>query len=144
MIVIRPMETEDVAQVSDMENQYFSMPWSSQALMEAVTAGQTLYMVAEESGEILAYCGMYCILDEGNINQVAVREDKRGLGIGRKLLQEFMQKGQELGINAYTLEVRVSNRPAIRLYETCGFVTEAVRKNFYQNPVEDAYIMWKR
>lgn len=144
MIIVRPMKPEDVKQVSDMENEYFSMPWSSQALLEAALGEQTLYMVAEEKGEIIAYCGMYCILDEGDINQVAVRKDKRGLGIGRKLLQDFMQKGQERGITAYTLEVRVSNLPAIRLYESCGFVTEAVRKNFYEKPCEDAYIMWKR
>lgn len=144
MIVIRAMIPEDVVQVSDMEKQYFSMPWSRQALMEAVTGKQTLYMVAAEGEEVLAYCGMYCILDEGSINQVAVRADKRGLGIGKRLLQEFMQKGWEIGIRSYTLEVRVGNLSAIGLYESCGFVKEAVRKDFYQSPKEDAYIMWKR
>jgi len=68
----------------------------------------------------------------------------RGRGIARELLQDFMQNGNRRGIDAYTLEVRVSNRSAIRLYEACGFVTECIRKDFYSLPKEDAYIMWKR
>lgn len=144
MIRIRRMEPEDVEQVLAMEEAYFSVPWSRQALMEAVTGKQTLYMVAEEERKIVAYCGMYCILGEGDINQVAVHETKRGLGIGKRLLQDFLQEGEKIGLNSFTLEVRVSNRAAIRLYESCGFSVEGVRKNFYAKPTEDAYIMWKR
>jgi ribosomal-protein-alanine N-acetyltransferase len=140
------MEQADVEQVFLMEQAYFSMPWSRQALMEAAVGNQTFYMVAadEAKQKIIAYCGMYCIMNEGDINQVAVHEDYRKMGIGKKLLQDFMQQGAQRGIDAYTLEVRVSNTAAIRLYEACGFIIEGKRKNFYEKPVEDAYIMWKR
>ena len=144
MVEFRRMVKEDIACVAQMEKVYFSEPWSCQAFSDALDKKEYFYMVAVQGEEVLAYCGMYQVLDEGNITQVAVREDMRGQGIGRKLLQDFMQKGKRNGVNAYTLEVRVSNQKAIALYEACGFVTECVRKDFYSAPKEDAYIMWKR
>ncbi len=144
MIEFRRMMKADVKQVAQMEKEYFSEPWSEQAFHEALDKKEYLYMVAVRDDEIIAYCGMYQVLDEGNITQVAVRDDMRGRGIAGRLLQDFMQIGKSNGVEAYTLEVRVSNQDAIRLYETCGFVTECVRKDFYSAPKEDAYIMWKR
>lgn len=144
MVEFRLMTKDDVKQVARMECEYFSEPWSEQAFKEALDKKEYFYMVAAQEEEVFAYCGMYQVLDEGNITQVAVRENMRGQGNGRKLLQDFMQKGKRNGVNAYTLEVRVSNQKAIALYEACGFVTECVRKDFYSAPKEDAYIMWKR
>lgn len=144
MLEIRLMQKEDVPCVTRMEEEYFSEPWSARAFEDALDKKEYLYMVAVEGKDVLAYCGMYQVLDEGNITQVAVRSDMRGRGIACKLLQDFMQKGEERGIGAYTLEVRVSNKSAIRTYESCGFVTECVRKDFYASPREDAFIMWKR
>ena len=146
MILIRQMQTSDVAQVSEMEKSYFSVPWTTQALEEITDNQSAFYMVAmdDRSCEVVGYCGMYCILGEGDINQVAVKEACRGKGIGRKLLQDFMQEGIKRGIQTFTLEVRASNAAAIRLYESCGFQIEGTRKNFYDKPREDAYIMWKR
>ncbi len=144
MLEFRLMKKEDVPCVARMEEEYFSEPWSVKAFEDALDKKEYLYMVAVEGQEVVAYCGMYQVLDEGNITQVAVRSDMRGRGIARKLLQDFMQKGQEKGVGAYTLEVRVSNQGAVRAYEACGFVTECVRKDFYASPREDAFIMWKR
>ena len=144
MVEIRLMKKEDVPCVARMEEEYFSEPWSEKAFEDALDKKEYLYMVAVEEQEVVAYCGMYQVLDEGNITQVAVRSDRRGRGVARKLLQDFMQKGQEKGVSAYTLEVRVSNQGAVRVYESCGFVTECVRKDFYAEPKEDAFIMWKR
>lgn len=144
MINTRRMCKEDVLQVAAIEKESFSEPWSAQAFFDALDDSVFMYMVAEYSGEIVGYCGLYKVLEEGNITQVAVREDMRGRGVAGKLLQDFMQNGESVGISAYTLDVRVSNRAAIRLYEKCGFVTECVRKNYYSLPDEDAYIMWKR
>lgn len=144
MVEIRLMKKEDVPCVARMEEEYFSEPWSEKAFEDALDKKEYLYMVAVEEQEVVAYCGMYQVLDEGNITQVAVRSDRRGRGVARKLLQDFMQKGQEKGVSAYTLEVRVSNQGAVRVYESCGFVTECVRKDFYAAPKEDAFIMWKR
>lgn len=144
MVEIRRMQKEDVVQVAQMEQEYFSEPWSEQAFLDALEKKEYLYMVAVQDKEVVAYCGMYRVLDEGNITQVAVRSDMRGRGIGRILLQDFMQNGKANDVQAYTLEVRVSNEPAVRLYEACGFETECIRKDFYSKPKEDAYIMWKR
>ena len=144
MIEFRRMQKKDVVQVAQMEKEYFSEPWSEQAFLEVLDKKEYLYMVAAQGEEILAYCGMYRVLDEGNITQVAVRSDMRRRGIARDLLQDFMQNGKLNGADAYTLEVRVSNQSAICLYEACGFVKESVRKNFYAAPTEDAFIMWKR
>lgn len=68
----------------------------------------------------------------------------RGKGIGKQMLLKLMEEGTGMGVEAFTLEVRKSNGSAIHLYESLGFVTEGVRKNFYEDPVEDALIMWKR
>lgn len=144
MVEIRCMQKEDVPEVARMEEKYFSEPWSRQAFFDVLDKKEYLYMVAAEGGEVIAYCGMYQVLEEGNITQVAVRDDMRGKGIARKLLQDFMQTGKERGVCAYTLEVRVSNESAVRVYEACGFETECVRKDFYEFPKEDAFIMWKR
>ena len=146
MIVFREMMLSDVEQISAMEVAYFSMPWSKQALSEAAAGDQTFYMVAEDiaDGRIVAYCGQYCIMGEGDINQVAVHEAYRRRGIAARLLQDFMQESEKRGIHSFTLEVRVSNTAAIRLYESCGFQIEGTRKGFYDKPKEDAYIMWKR
>lgn len=144
MVEFRRMQKADVKQVARMEQEYFSEPWSERAFLEALDKKEYFYMVAVQGGDVVAYCGMYQVLDEGNITQVAVRDDMRGQGIARRLLQDFMQSGRTNGVDAYTLEVRVSNQSAICLYEACGFVTECVRKDFYAAPKEDAYIMWKR
>ena len=84
------------------------------------------------------------ICHEGDIDKVVVDEKLRGQGIADKLMLELFAKGTARGVEAYTLEVRVGNIPAIRLYEKHGFVSEGVRPKFYEAPVEDALIMWKR
>ena len=83
-------------------------------------------------------------LDEGDITNVVVAKESRGKGIGTAMLLFMMEEGKKRGINAYTLEVRVSNAEAIHVYEKLGFVSEGIRKNFYDKPKEDANIMWKR
>nr|MBQ8253153.1 ribosomal protein S18-alanine N-acetyltransferase [Lachnospiraceae bacterium] len=144
MYKIRPMTTEDALQVSEMEKKYFSEPWSKQAFLDALGQNSYTYVVAEDGAEVIGYAGMYRVLEEGNITQVAVREDKRRTGVAGDLMRGLMRFGDELGVSAYTLEVRVSNAGAICLYESCGFEKESIRKNFYASPAEDAYIMWKR
>ncbi len=144
MIIVRRMTSEDIPAVVQIENQSFSMPWSSSAFFDVLEQKEYVYMVAIKGGEVVGYCGMYCVCNEGDITQVAVRNDLRGQGIGKKLLQDFMQNGMQNGIQSYTLEVRASNETAIYLYKSCGFVTEGIRKGFYEKPKEDALIMWKR
>ena len=148
MILIRKMTLQDVAQVHELEKLAFSMPWSRQDFEDAVENKDSLYLVAEETkypGKVIACCGMRSIVGEGDISNVSVHPDKRQKGIAGKMLAELLKRGEEeYGVEAYTLEVRKSNVAAIKLYSRLGFTEEGVRKNFYEKPVEDAVIMWKR
>lgn len=146
-INIRRMTPADVPVVAALEKKCFSMPWSEKAYLETLANENALYLVAESSGagkQIVGMCGVLDILGEGDISNVAVEEGFRRQGIAKKLLQELLIQGESRGINAFTLEVRATNKEAIGLYEKFGFVSEGVRKNFYENPKEDAFIMWKR
>lgn len=144
MLQIDDMQKGDLEQVAEIEKECFSMPWSLKSFEETLQKQNAFYVVAREDGKVVGYCGAYGILDEADINQVAVAAAYRGRGIGKKMLGVLFTKLLQAGIAQVTLEVRKSNRAAIALYESVGFVTEGVRKNFYEKPVEDALIMWKR
>lgn len=142
-IVIRSMELRDVAQVEKIEQDTFSQPWTADDFLDGIQKADRIYMVAEQSGEVLGYCGMWNVAGEGQITNVAVKKQHRRKGIAVSMLSEFLKKGQQQGISAYTLEVRSSNAGAMALYEKMGFKNCGTRKNFYTLPVEDAVIMWK-
>ena len=143
-ICFRPMEERDLDQVAELEQGIFSMPWSRNAFQESLKLSHTLYVVAEKAGQILGYCGCYQMLEEAEITNVAVAEAFRKQGIGRGMLEKLMSLGQERGAFAYTLEVRAGNLAAQRLYESLGFESLGIRKNFYEKPAEDAVIMWRQ
>lgn len=144
MVQIDRLSAEDLEQVGRMEQDCFSMPWSQKSFEELLDNPNAFYVVAREEGRVVGYCGAYLILDEADINQVAVAQDCRGRGIGRLMLTELLKRLKQAGAGSVTLEVRKSNAPAIALYEGLGFHTEGIRKNFYEKPAEDALIMWKR
>lgn len=144
MLQIDDMRKEDLEQVSTMEAACFSMPWSKKSFEENLNRSDAVYVVARDGEKVLGYCGAYVILNEADINQVAVEPLHRKKGIGGKMLAALLDKLGKAGADAVTLEVRKSNEAAIALYESMGFVTEGIRKNFYEKPVEDALIMWKR
>lgn len=144
MLQIDDMRKEDLEQVSTMEAACFSMPWSKKSFEENLNRSDAVYVVARDGDKVLGYCGAYVILNEADINQVAVEPLHRKKGVGGKMLAALLDKLGKAGADAVTLEVRKSNEVAIALYESMGFVTEGIRKNFYEKPVEDALIMWKR
>lgn len=144
MLQIDDMRKEDLEQVSAMEAACFSMPWSKKSFEENLNRSDAVYVVARDGEKVLGYCGAYVILNEADINQVAVDPVHRKKGVGGKMLAALLEKLRKAGTDAVTLEVRKSNEAAIALYESMGFVTEGIRKNFYEKPVEDALIMWKR
>lgn len=143
-LIIRRLTEEDVEPLSVIESASFSMPWSAGDFAALLTRDYCMYYVAEVDGEVVGCCGMTNICNEGNIDNVVVAEKYRGQGIATALLERLLEEGDSLGITAYTLEVRVSNAPAIHVYEKLGFVSEGIRPNFYEKPTEDACIMWKR
>ncbi len=143
MTVIREMTEIDVGAAARIEAAVFSQPWSRQGFSDALAMDCTLFLAAEGEDGILGYIGMYFALDEAEITNVAVAEAARGRGIGRELVDTALRRAQARGIRSAVLEVRVTNAPAIRLYESRGFVREGIRKGFYECPKEDAYIYKK-
>lgn len=144
MIIIREMNASDVEAASKIESEVFSMPWSPEDFLEMVEADYAHYYVAEVDGVLAGCCGIRDIVGEGEITNVVVAADFRKRGIGRKMMEYMLKEADERGIGDCTLEVRISNAPAIRLYESLGFKGEGIRPHFYEKPVEDALIMWKR
>lgn len=139
--VIRKMTSADAQEVSRIEQQTFSQPWSCQGFLDALTGGNAIFLVAEAEEKIAGYCGMYCAADEGEITNVAVDRSFRRRGIGRKLVEHLLAEARDAGIKNIILEVRVSNEEAIRLYESMGFSIQGTRKGFYEKPKEDGYVM---
>lgn len=140
-MILRKMTTEDVEAVAAIEQSIFSIPWTKQGFLDALNLSNTCYLVAVEKDEICGYCGLYQSFDEADIVNVAVAKSHRRKGIGRKLMEELLFQGRQMGTNRFLLEVRVSNRPAINLYASVGFSIDGIRKGFYEKPKEDAYLL---
>ena len=123
------------------DKECFSTPWTEQMLTDALFDSQASFIVAEsEDGGLLGYAGLHVVLDEGYIDNIAVEEAARRHGVGDALLDVFCRFGQA-HLSFLTLEVRASNAPAIALYRKHGFQEAGRRKNYYQQPREDAIIM---
>ena len=137
---IRRMQDDDLDQVTALEQKIFSIPWTRDGFLESLHSQYTLYLVAE-IGEIVGYCGYMRSFEDADICNVAVAPHMRSRGIGEEMLRMLMEMGRKDGIERYTLEVRVSNKSALRLYKKLGFEIAGIRKNFYALPTEDAYIM---
>ena len=144
MLNIRRLEAKDAKQVGALAAEVFTMPWSEHAFEELAEDKESIFLVAEENNSIIGGCGLTHILDEGDIHNVMVSPVCQGKGVGSLLMERLLQEGEAEGIQEFTLEVRVSNAAAIRVYEKMGFVSEGVRPRFYEQPVEDALIMWTR
>mgnify|MGYP003303631256 CR=1 FL=1 len=138
---IIPMTSEHLDQVAQIEQLCFSDPWSRRMLSEHLENECAATLVALGSdGMILGYAGLLVVLDEGYITNVAVRPDYRRQGIADELIAAFVRFGQAK-LAFLTLEVRASNAPAIALYAKHGFVEVGRRKNYYDDPKEDALLM---
>lgn len=144
MILYRRMTPDDVPFISRLEEETFSMPWSADSFLEMISKEDARYYVAEEDGRLLGGCGVLMIAGEGNITNVVIAPEARNRGIGTAMLEHLIREGEREGLTAYTLEVRVSNAPAIHVYEKLGFVSAGIRPGFYEKPTEDAVIYWKR
>lgn len=143
-IEFRPMKEADLPQVSALEEASFSSPWSLKSFADALQKDYYFFAVAVVENEIIAQAGLTISFDEADVSNVAVKENQRRQGIAHHLMEYLLKQGEERGVNAFTLEVREHNLPAIALYHDFGFCDEGIRKNFYQNPTENAIIMWKR
>ncbi len=140
---IKRADEGDVPSIARLEGECFSSPWSEKAILEGMNA-KTVFFVAKTGDEVLGYIGVTVICDEWYITNIAVGAEHRGRGIGSYLIARLLSECSIGGAAFITLEVRVSNENAIRLYEKYGFKLEGRRKGFYTSPTEDALIMTKR
>lgn len=142
--MVRWMRKDDLDAVAEVEQLSFSIPWSYDTLKEGLSNGLDQYLVWEENGIAAGYINFRILAGEGEIERVAVHPLMRGRGYGRKLMEAMTEYASSQGVADITLDVRSGNQTAINLYESCGFVGEAVRKDYYRQPTEDAIIMWRR
>lgn len=142
-IEFRFMTLNDVDAVAELEQLSFTTPWPRDAFVNELTINQhAKYVVAEESGKVIAYCGMWVILDEAHITNIAVDPRYRGRKLGEALMRQMMGVAVLFGVKSMTLEVRPSNLTARNLYRKLGFTEAGRRKNYYSDNQEDAIIMW--
>ncbi|TJY42724.1 ribosomal-protein-alanine N-acetyltransferase [Cohnella pontilimi] len=141
--VFRSMTLDDIGQIVQIERESFTSPWSEEAFRTELTQNLfARYMVMEWEGVILGYGGMWIIVDEAHVTNIAVQERFRGMGLGERLLRELMRTAVWLGARRMTLEVRVSNETAQSLYRKLGFQPSGLRPGYYSDNREDALIMW--
>jgi tRNA threonylcarbamoyl adenosine modification protein YeaZ/ribosomal-protein-alanine acetyltransferase len=144
-LTIRAMELKDVEDVWEIEKLSFKTPWSKESFIEEMSTNQKArYIVAELGDTVVGYGGMWFIVDEAHITNIAVHPDYRGKKIGEKIVEAMIAAAQRENISSMTLEVRVTNTPAINLYKKLDFKEAAIRKGYYTDTGEDALIMWKK
>ncbi|MDD4335229.1 MAG: ribosomal protein S18-alanine N-acetyltransferase [Desulfotomaculaceae bacterium] len=143
-VTFEKMIVEHLDQVLQIEKVSFPTPWSRDSFMGEILQNDfALYIVAMDDGAVIGYGGMWLILDEAHITNVAVRPDLRGKNIGKALMLEIIRQAVLRGAHSMTLEVRPANKTARRLYHVLGFKERGVRKRYYAETNEDAIIMWK-
>lgn len=139
-----PMDRSTVPDVAAIERECFSQPWSEDMLAEELYNDNASFIVAvADDGTVLGYAGLTVVLDEGYINNIAVRSQYRRMGVADALLGTFINFAED-HLAFLTLEVRASNDKAISLYTKNDFVQEGRRKDYYKDPKEDAIIMTRR
>ena len=138
---LQPMTAELIPAIAEIERECFSHPWSENALQEELFNDTACFIAAvTETGEVAGYAGLHCVLDEGYIDNIAVRDRYRRQGVAGELLGAFLRFGKA-NLAFLTLEVRASNEPAIALYSKYGFKEVGRRKGYYDAPKEDAVLM---
>ncbi|AOZ92304.1 ribosomal protein S18-alanine N-acetyltransferase [Paenibacillus crassostreae] len=142
-ISFRAMKLEDVPAIMIIEHEAFTLPWTETAFHNELTNNHfAKYIVMENNGLPVGYAGMWTIVDEAHITNIAILEEYRGRKLGDRLLDELIKTAYQSGMERMTLEVRVSNRIAQRLYAKKGFKAAGIRKGYYSDNHEDAMIMW--
>ena len=142
LVSYRAMNEADIPALVAMEATAFYDAWNENMLRNELQNELTTYLVMESEGKIIGYAGFWLVAGEAQVTRVAIAEGLRGQGLGTRLTAAMVSKAWELGAEAVTLEVRESNVAAQRAYLTCGFASEGVRPNYYEDNHENAIIMW--
>ncbi len=130
--------------VYEIELDCFSVPWSREDFVkELISNKMAIYIVVKQEDKVIGYGGMWHIINEGHITNIAVKSEYRKKGAGKVILSRIIEIALEKEMIGITLEVRMGNQAAIKLYTGYGFKMEGIRKNYYTDTKEDAIIMWK-
>jgi [ribosomal protein S18]-alanine N-acetyltransferase len=142
-ITFRHMTVDDLDEVMEVEVNSFTIPWSREAFFNELTKNQfAQYLIVEVDQKVVGYCGVWIIVDEAHITNIALLPEYRGMKLGEALMAKVMELAREMGAMRVTLEVRVSNVRAQNLYRKFGFEEGAIRKQYYTDNMEDALVMW--
>jgi ribosomal-protein-alanine N-acetyltransferase len=140
---IRFMTLEDIEAVMEVERDAFSTPWDPAIFINELTSNQfAQYLVYEVEDKIIGYCGLWVVMDEAQVTNIAIHSNYRGQGHGEHLLRYVRAFLVQMGVSKLSLEVRVTNTVAQKLYRKMGFVEGGIRKNYYADNLEDALVMW--
>ena len=141
-MTVRRATIEDAKEIFAIEMECFSVPWSLDSIeTELVNEDKKLYYVIEDANGVVGYAGAWLVYDEGQITNIAIRPSARRQGFGAKLTSALIEECFKRGMHEIFLEVRISNLSALSLYRKLGFTVKGMRKNYYSEPKEDAYIM---
>lgn len=140
---IRYAVSDDVTGLAAISEDSLIYSWNEKDFAEAIVYSNARVFVCEDNSGPVGYAIIYHAADQGEIPSIAVRRDMRCKGIGSFILRHLFSEGYSLGVRKLFLEVRESNDPAVALYESVGFLRVGIRKDFYDNPKEDACVMMK-
>lgn len=146
-IEIVPLTEKYLEGILYVEENTFSIPWTKNDFLREINENKmAIYFVAidsNDSNRVIGYAGMWHVINEGHITNVAVLHDYRGRGISKLLMDKLIDVATEYEMIGITLEVRINNSVAQKLYNKYGFKCEGIRKNYYEDTKEDAVVMWK-
>jgi len=144
-IIIKRMTIDDIKDILVIENLCFTLPWSYESFYNEVQLNKFAhYHIIRFNDQITGYIGLWQVLDEGHITNIAIHPDFRRLGLACKLIEYTLDFCKDSSITSLTLEVRKSNISAQNLYKKYGFVEEGIRKQYYADNKADSIIMWNK
>ncbi|MFD2655867.1 ribosomal protein S18-alanine N-acetyltransferase [Gracilibacillus thailandensis] len=142
-VQFRKMEESDIEEVKEIDKRSFSIPWPDDIYEEELKKNHyAQYFVATLNKKVIGFCGSWMVLDEAQITNIAIDPDHRGKGYGQGLFQYVINYAVARGIRHLSLEVRVSNQTAQRMYKKFGMKPGGIRKNYYSDNQEDALVLW--
>ncbi|HEY9701996.1 MAG TPA: ribosomal protein S18-alanine N-acetyltransferase [Allocoleopsis sp.] len=143
-ILIKPIEFTEISQVLELDQLCFGGLWSQSGYEQEIDSEDSLLLGMYDDHVLIGITCCWLILDEAHITLLGIHPDYRQQGLGKHLLKVLLDTAKNKGILRATLEVRISNEVAIALYHKLGFNDVGLRKNYYQNPDENALIMWSK
>ena len=140
-MLLRAMRLSDLDNIMPLEHQLFSSPWSKDDYIYELSSNPYAKYYVLEDGKIVGYVGIWITYETAQITTIGIAKERQGEGLSKLLMNKVIEETKDC--EAITLEVRVSNVKAIKLYESYGFKKEAIRKDYYLDNHEDAYLMMK-